>query len=167
MIKKTHIKQLKIVNSDSVLFSKKTKLLFYTIFFWGVSIGCILCGLVPGFISFQRIFYTKDTNIFLITYLLLIAFFSINIIGFLIFSIQDKVFIKAKHSLLIVLGYLIIFGLLSINAAIFTDFKITDAGYEVPFNFVMYIIDLFVIFPLYGFFDYYVLKNVKNEFRIK
>ena len=167
MIKKIHSMQFNIVNSDSFVFGDKTKLFFYKIFFWGVTIGCILCGLIPGFISFQRIFYTEDTNIFLITYVILIAFFLINIIGFLSISIQDKVFNKTKHSFLIVLGYLIIFGLLSINAAIFTDFNITENGYEVPFNFFMYIIDLFIIFPLYGFFDYYVLKNVKKELRRK
>lgn len=166
-MKKNHNVQLNIVNSDSSVFSNKTKLFFYKLFFWGVTIGCVLCGLIPGFISFQRIFYTEDTNIFLITYMILFAFFLINIIGFLSISIQDKVFTKTKHSFMIVLGYLIIFGLLSINAAVFTDSNITEDGYEVPFNFVMYIIDLFIIFPIYGFFDYYVLKNVKNELRRK
>ncbi|MCH3976042.1 MAG: hypothetical protein LKE36_00250 [Bacilli bacterium] len=167
MIKKTRSLQLNIINSGSMVFSDKTKLFFYNLFFWGVTIGCILCGLIPGFISFKRIFYTEDSNIFLVTYMFLMIFFLINIIGFLTISISDKVFLKTKHSFGIVLGYLIIFGLLSVNAALFTDFNITENGYEVPFNFIMYIIDLFVIFPLYGFFDYYVLKNVRKELRRK
>jgi len=51
---------------------------------------------------------------------------------------------------------------LSLNAFLFTNFKITEQGYEVPFNISMYIIDLLIIFPLYIFFDYYVLNTLKK-----
>lgn len=162
MNKRNNKIELNIINNESLIFSDKKKLFIYNIFFWSVSVGCILCGLIPGFISFQRIFYTKDTIIFLITYLVLITFFLISVIGFLLMSIKEKVYIKNKYSFLIILGYLIIFGLLSFNAFLFTNFKITEHGYEVPFNALMYIIDLLIIFPLYIFFDYYVLKTLKK-----
>lgn len=136
--------------------------------FWGgVTTGCLLSGLLPGFSSFQRLIYTKDTNVFLVTYLMFVISFIISVIGFVYMSIKYKFFIKTKHSIFIVLAYLLIFGLLSINAAIFTSLELVENGYNVPFNPVMYIIDLFIIFTLYGFFDYYVLKKVKEKLRRK
>jgi len=77
---------------------------------------------------------------------------------FLLMSIKFCVFKKNWYSFVISFIYLIFAGLLSLMAYIFTDFNLTDTGYEVPFNPIMYIIDLLTILPLYGVYDYFMIR---------
>jgi len=77
---------------------------------------------------------------------------------FLLMSIKFCVFKKNWYSFVISFIYLIFAGLLSLMAYIFTDFNLTDTGYEVPFNPIMYIIDLLTILPLYGVYDYFKIR---------
>lgn len=130
-----------------------------------MGISCLLLGLFPGFTSFQRIFYIKDTYVFLITYLLFFIFFVLSSLAFIVMSFRNKVYTKSSSSIIIFGIYLLITGALSLNAYVFTDFVITDNGYEVPFNVLMYIIDLLLILPLYGVFDYYLIKYVAKKIR--
>ena len=48
----------------------------------------------------------------------------------------------------------------------FICFQLKNSGYEVPFNPIMYVIDLLVILPLYGIFDYLLIKTSIKSFRI-
>lgn len=147
-----------LVNEDSKLKIKKWYTHLYKVIYNFANIWTILCGILPGFISFERIFYTKDTFLFLIFYLIFLVSFFIDLVLFVILSYKFHVFNNKSVSLIISIIYLVILGLLSLNAYLFTDFNLTESGYEVPFNPIMYIIDLLVIFPLYGFYDYFLIK---------
>ena len=154
-----------IVNNQNKLSDNHFAYKLFRIFFAGMSADCILCGIIPGFISFQRIFYTKDSYVFFILYITLLSFLFINIIGYLIISWTYKLFLKKLTVFLIPIGYLLILGLLSLNAYLFTEFNLTETGYEVPFNIFLYIIDLFVIFPSYVIYEYNLIQLVTKKLR--
>lgn len=157
------IKDLDLINYKNTLSQNKLTRKIYKVFFVCMGISCLLCGLIPSFFSFQRIFYIDDSKIFLILYLTLLTFYIMSSLVFVIVSYSCKVFNKWKWPLIIVFGYLLIFILLSLNAYLFTDFQITETGYEVPFNLLMYVIDVLILFPMYVCFDYYILKFVVKK----
>jgi len=147
-----------LLNSKTDFIHNNFIRVLYKLSFSCMGICCLLCGLIPGFLSFQRIFYTADSKVFLILYLTLLTFYIISSLGFVIISYSCKVFSKWKWPLIIVFGYLLILILFSLNAYLFTDFQITETGYEVPFNVLMYVIDVLILFPIYVCFDYYIIK---------
>jgi len=67
-----------LLNDQNKLNEKTWYKSLYKSFYNFVNVGCIICGLVPSFISFKRIFYLEDTNFFLIFYFV-ILFFSLLI----------------------------------------------------------------------------------------
>ncbi len=159
------IKHLNLINDKNTLSQNKLMRNIYKVFLVCIGISCLICGLIPSFLSFQRIFYTADSKVFLVLYLTLLTFYIISSLGFVIISYSCKVFNKWKCPLIILLGYLLILILFSLNAYLFTDFQITETGYEVPFNALMYVIDILFSFPMYVCFDYCVLKFAVREIK--
>ena len=155
--------ELKLINDENLLRNNRFVLSLYKVILSGISVSCILCGLIPEFLSFQRIFYTGDSSLFLVLYLTLLSFFIINCFGFIYISFSHKVFVKRRTPFIILLIYLGILLLFSLDAYLFTGFKLTGNGYEVPFNVSMYIIDLFILFPICGFFEYCLVKFVTKR----
>lgn len=154
-----------VVNNQNTLIDNNFVYKLFKTFFSGMSVDSILCGIIPGFISFQRIFYTKDSYVFFILYMILLLFLVVNIVGYLIISWKHNIFINKLTIFLIPIGYLLILGLLSLNAYLFTDFNLTETGYEVDFNIFMYIIDLFIIFPFYIIYEYNLFHMVTRKLR--
>lgn len=122
-------------------------------------------GFIPQLSSFQRIFYTEDTSMFLVIYLTLLSITLVSSFVFIALSIYFKVFLKWFYGPLIALFYSIITGLLSLDAYAFTSFSLIENGYEVPFNPAVYLIDVFILFPMFLIFHYFVTKNGINKIK--
>lgn len=54
---------------------------------------------------------------------------------------------------------------LSLDAYAFTSFYLIENGYVVPFNPAVYLIDLFILFPMFLIFHYFVTKNGINKIK--
>lgn len=152
-----------LVSNENKLDEKNWYKSFYKTFYIFMNVGCLICGFIPSFISFGRIFYIEDTIFFLVFYVLFLSFFLIDSFVFLFLSIKFHIFNKSWYVFPIFLIYLVFLILLSLNAYFFTDFNLTKTGYEVPFNPIMYIIDFVVILPLYGIYDYFLIKFFYNK----
>lgn len=156
---------INLVNENNKLTENSKAKSVFKLLFFGIGNNCLLCGIIPQFISFQRIFYTADTNIFLIIYLTLMTILTVNIIGFIIMSFRFNVFINKLSIFIIPLGYLLILVFLSLNTYLFTDFELTEDGYEVPFNLFMYVIDLFLILPIYVIYERTLVKSIMSKLK--
>jgi len=147
-----------LLNDQNKLNKKQMYKSLYKSFYIFLNVGCIICGFIPSLMSFKRIFYLEDTVFFLIFYITVLSVFLIDMFVFTLLSIKFCVFKKNWYSFAISFTYLLFAGLLSLMACLFTDFILTDTGYEVPFNPIMYIIDLLIILPLYGVYDYFMIR---------
>lgn len=148
-----------IYDSNNTLVRSKLAVFFFKFAFYMMSAFTLFVGLFPQFSSFQRIFYIEDTNMFLWFYMVCLFLLIISSISFLVMALCFKVFLKWYYAPVIVLLYLMITALLSLDAYVFTSFVLTENGYEVPFNLAVYLIDIFVLLPLYVLLDYFVSKN--------
>ncbi len=114
-------------------------------FLYFFSIGC---GITAQMLSFQRIFYTKDTFFFFGYYLFFLVGFLLSLGSFIYLSLSEKVFLKKKTLLFFVVGYLLIFASLSLFALLFSTFQLKpDGNFSFgPTNILTFIFD-FLIFP--------------------
>lgn len=98
-------KNLKYLNENTNLVnSERCYRAFLTsgAFLFFFSIGC---GITAQMLSFQRIFYTKDTFFFFGYYLFFLVGFLLSLGSFIYLSLSEKVFLK-KKTLLFFCGWL-------------------------------------------------------------
>ena len=143
------LKSKDVLNQETL--NKKSSFFKYT--FIGLlhlmTINCFATGLLPNIVSYQRIFYVEDTPKFLITYIILLCIYILNIVGFLVFVNLNHVFKLKRTKYYIVLFYLFISALFAINTLLFVNLELTSTGYNVTFSLLTYILDLFFIFPIF------------------
>lgn len=73
-------------------------------------------GLLPGFVSFGRIFYLENISFYLVFYLSFLLLFILSSLLFVALSLRLRVFRRTWHPILIAMVYVAITCLLSVNA---------------------------------------------------
>lgn len=130
----------------------------------------ILLSVIIQIIGFKKVFYINDEiNIFFILFIVLASTYILINIIYSTISIYSKIFSKARYLFIIIFSYLFILFLNFLNSLFFTKLTFNENGYEVSHSFIMLIIDMLIIIPLYSFIGYYhlncITRNIKSDLK--